>query len=298
MQKDTYKLISGGVDSYIMARMFPGQNIFINFGQPYWKEELAAINKQGLPVCVVNISGDYSLSDGIFIPNRNLAMAALVSMLHNAKTIMIAGLRDDNCADKTSQEFERMSEILSRYAEHRVEVISPFWSKSKGEIVYDYIKAFGKDGLQDTFSCYHPDTNGNPCGDCPACLRRTVALETNGVNSGVTLTERIIREYLKKIHLYDIDRQSRLLLYLQRKGGIEAVDIDGVLAEDFGDYADRKFLGQPRRKYKYRILYTARLEADRMVTENWLARHNIKYDALLMNKAPYDILIDDRAITK
>ena len=46
----------------------------------------------------------------------------------------------------------------------------------------------------------------------------------------------------------------------------------------------------------YKILYTARLETDRDLTVQWLNKNNIKYDALIMNKLPYSLLIDDKAI--
>lgn len=302
MQKSTskdVKLISGGVDSFIMAKQFPaGKNVYVDFGQPYKEAELSALARLGIEFEIVTIHHQQKVGENIFIPDRNLAMAALVAMLYDPDRILIAGLRDDNCVDKTPVEFERISDLLSRYASHPIKVMSPYWKISKGEVVQNFCREFPWEQLVDTFSCYNPQ-DGQPCGDCPACLRRVVALETNGVDTGLSLSDRVIREYLPKIYQYDPDRISRFFIYLRNHGGVEAYDLDGILAEDRGPYRARKFLGQlPTRKKKYRVIYTARLESDRNETEEWLKKNGVDYDALIMGKLPYDTLVDDKTKNK
>jgi len=44
------------------------------------------------------------------------------------------------------------------------------------------------------------------------------------------------------------------------------------------------------------ILFTARLERDREITEKWLNEHKVPYDELKMNKPFGHIYIDDRGI--
>lgn len=297
--KNAIKLISGGIDSYIMSREYPeGKNIYIDFGQPYKKEEVAALNSLGVDYEIITIGHQQRIGEGVYIPDRNLTMAAIITMIYNPPVILMAGLRDDNCADKTEAEFEKMSEILSRYAGHNINVISPYWKESKGELIERFCRDNNGDILKKTFSCYAPKENGEPCGNCPACLRRVVALETNNIKTGVRLSEQIIDNYLSKIHLYDKDRFSRFFIYLRQNGGVEAIDIDGVIAEEKGEYKNRRFLGPlPPKEKKYRVLYTSRLESDRQETESWLKKHGVIYDALIMNKLPYDKIVDDKLCT-
>lgn len=88
-----------------------------------------------------------------------------------------------------------------------------------------------------------------------------------------------------------------------------AVDIDGVLAEklDNGnypeDYMNKRPLPMARESLEYLknkghtiILFTARHEEDREITEQWLRDHGFVYDELIMGKPYFDVLIDDRAI--
>lgn len=291
------KLVSGGIDSYIMSQEYEGENVYIDFGQPYSEEERAALDRLGVDYETIVISKPGAAFGNIYIPDRNLALACIAEMYYGADEIYMAGLKDDNCADKTEAEFEIMSATVSRYAGKQARIISPYWSKTKGDIIAEF--RGDKQKLTDTFSCYKPH-DGKPCGDCPACLRRVIALETNGIDSGISLSDRIIDEYLRKIHTYDADRISRFFIYLKRrKKPVLAVDIDGILCEDKGGvyYSDREKINADLSEFSgcYIVLYTARLERDRKATEKWLNENNIKYDALIMNKLPYSLIIDDKA---
>lgn len=289
------KLISGGVDSYIMSQEYDGVNLYVDFGQSYAKEEIDALKNLGVEFNLITVDTKKSFDSQIYIPDRNLFLACLASLVYNPDEILLAGLRDDNCFDKSAAEFERMGELISRYAQKKVTLRSPYFSQSKGEVVANY--KGDKSKLKDTFSCYYPK-GGKPCGDCPACLRKAVALETNFVDSGITLTDRIIKEYLDKIHTYDVDRISRFFIYLKKIKPVIAIDIDGVLCEEKGDFATRKKIADTMDYTKqdaYIVLYTARLEMDRKVTKEWLDKNGIYYDALIMNKLPYTTLIDDRS---
>ncbi len=203
-------LVSGGVDSYIMSQEFEGVNVYIDFGQPYAQQELQALKSLQVDVSIITLRGYKSNFNDVYIPDRNLFFACVAEMYYNADEIYMAGLRDDNCKDKTEEEFRIMSEILTRYANKEVRVISPYWHKSKGELIRDY--QGDKSKLAYTFSCYAPRGN-EPCGNCPACLRRVIALETNHIDSRLTLSDEIVSEYQTKITEYDADRQSRFVAY-------------------------------------------------------------------------------------
>lgn len=82
------------------------------------------------------------------------------------------------------------------------------------------------------------------------------------------------------------------------------VDIDGVLAEE-GPAWDRP-LAPPLRDTialvnrafaagHWVCLFTARGWQERRATEDWLARHGVRYSALVMGKPIFDLLLDDRA---
>lgn len=289
------KLISGGIDSTIMSNMYEGLNVYVDFGQNYVKEELQALKELGIKYDLVKVNSVFK-EDDIYINDRNLVLASLVAMIYNPDIIMIAGTKDDNCVDKTKEAFENISDTISRYSNKEIKVISPFWDKTKSEIVEQYAD---KKELKKTFSCYNP-INGKPCMNCPACLRKTIALVTNGVEVKEKLSKSILKKYLKKIHTYDKDRISRFFFYLQQYEQINAIDIDGVLCISKGhDFENSVPIYENIEKVnKYdgiNVLYTSRLESDREVTEKWLKKHNVKYDCLITNKLPYTSLVDDRA---
>lgn len=288
------KLVSGGVDSYIMSQNYDGLNVYVDFGQQYKEQEINALKKLGVDFEIIKIDSNFKATADIYINDRNLALAAVIAMIYSPDEIMLAGLGDDNCKDKNPEAFRKMSRILTEFAEKPIKVISPYFDRTKGEIVQNFKK---KEKLPLTFSCYNP--NGDkPCGNCPACLRKAIALETNGVDSGIKISEEIIRTYLKKIHTYQPDRISRFFIWLKSKGyKIVAVDIDGILCEDKGKYAERRpykdSIDKINKLDGLKVLYTARLESDRQITLSWLKKNNVKFDALIMGKLPFNVLIDD-----
>lgn len=235
----------------------------------------------------------------IFIPNRNLTFASLVATIYNPDIIMMAGLLDDNCIDKNPEAFKKMSLIISEFSGKNITVTSPYFNKTKGEIISTFKE---KEKLKYTFSCYNPQKNGQPCGNCPACLRKAIALETNNINCGYKLSDEIINEYLLKIHTYDQDRISRFFFYLNTKKPVYAIDIDGIICEENGPFEKRKPINENIKKINllngYIILYTSRLNSDRKVTIEWLKNNNVKYDCLITNKILYHQLIDDKSISE
>lgn len=86
-----------------------------------------------------------------------------------------------------------------------------------------------------------------------------------------------------------------------------AVDIDGILTfetEGFGDEAYKNrtpnmknisIVNNLHQEGHRILLFTARHEEDREVTIDWLTKHDITYDELIMGKPHYDVFVDDRA---
>ncbi len=299
---NTVKLVSGGIDSYIMSQEFEGTNVYIDFGQKYAEMEKRALKSLCVPFDEISVNSKFK--DGeIYIPDRNLTFASLVAMIYNPDRIMLAGLADDNCEDKNPEAFRIMSNTISQFAGKRIEVESPYFGLTKGELVYRFLdkdKLIKAMNLRKTFSCYKPNADGRPCGNCPACLRKAIALETNGVRCEYSVNFDIVREYLKKIHTYQPDRISRFFIWLKQYYDVNAVDIDGVICQETGRYEDRKPLKRNIEAVNNLpgiiVLYSARLEIDRDVTETWLRQHEVRYDALILGKMPYSVLYDDHAI--
>lgn len=86
---------------------------------------------------------------------------------------------------------------------------------------------------------------------------------------------------------------------------IIAVDIDGTLFERFDFLTGESFepnydiIHYVNRLYDsggYIIIYTSRLERDRLATEYSLKKHGLKYHALVMEKLKADLYIDDKAL--
>lgn len=204
-------LVSGGVDSYIMSQEYKGTNVYIDFGQSYAFEEQQALDKLKVSYEKIQVTAKFNNKD-IYINSRNLTLISLINTIYSPDEIFLAGLKDDNCIDKTEHAFEEISEILSKFSKKPIQVISPYWNKTKGDIIANFKD---KNSLVNTFSCYFPQ-NHLPCGNCPACLRRVIALETNGIETGLKLSDSILNEYLKKIHKYNPDRVERFFIYLNK----------------------------------------------------------------------------------
>lgn len=80
-------------------------------------------------------------------------------------------------------------------------------------------------------------------------------------------------------------------------------DIDGILTiETEGhDYKKRTpnikniaNLNQCKDRGDKVILWSSRFEVDRTVTIDWLKKHGVKYDKLILDKPQYDLLVDDK----
>ncbi len=306
-------LVSGGVDSTIawdLYDRFPLEGeewenipVFIDYGQPYARTELATVVdmfKLDLDIIKVPIIEPHD-KDNPFVPARNLTLASLVASRYNPDEIVMAGLKDDMVVDKNPKAFEMMSGILSQFSDKIMMVVSPFWHLTKGQVVEEFLKSGGdRELLKKTFSCYSDGIEH--CNDCPACFRRFVSLESNGIHV-VVPSKRMVEKYLSEIHKYDIDRRNRTFIALRDLfEATEAWDIDGILTNEIQgrDYTTRTprkdnilAMNMNKDNGSMIVLYTSRLESDREVTEQWLKENGAEYHSLIMGKVPYDVIIDD-----
>ena len=263
---------------------------------------------QDRKVLLVEIAGALDVSEG-YVPARNLVIASICAQHGNR--VLIGGLRDDGAADQSLASAEMNSRVLSTQCGYDVSVEMPLVHLAKVEAVSMYLQKFPKNNLRiaSTFSCYEPKEN-KPCKKCPACFRWSVALLANNVPC-FTPDDSIIVQYLYKLHEYDESRRWSILKALEiakgaNKKEVWCVDIDGVITEDTAgwDYAKRKPNSNAIERVKnavlnnqaWVVLYTARPEMDREPTMQWLLKNHVRFHALLMNKPPATLRIDDISI--
>jgi 7-cyano-7-deazaguanine synthase in queuosine biosynthesis len=242
-------------------------------------------------------------------PARNLLLATVAAQY--GEHIVLGGMADDHCPDKTPAAFRVMQDALNHLVmgtaqDGAYRVLSPFWHLSKADAVAQYLADGGApDTLLRTHSCYRQWTKaGHGCGQCAACFRWRVALRANGLDVAAP-GETITTEYLAKLHTYERGRVWTILRAIAtRWHPVVAWDIDGVLTlETAGhDYAartpDLARIGRLREQHTagaWVVLHSSRREVDRGVTENWLNAHGVPYHALLLEKPPVAWQVDDRA---
>ena len=292
-------LVSGGVDSLLVANAYPDAlRLFVDYGQPYAREERIASADLFPGLETVEIRGIVTPPHfDSFVPCRNLMLATIAVQFGDS--ILFGGMKDDHVEDNKETEFTLMSHVLSRYARKQVRVWSPFFHMTKADAIAAYLKDNPSDKLLRTFSCFNPQL-GQECLDCPACLRRNMALHVNRLPSKI-VTKDILQIYLQKIHTYDRHRQWTFFNYLNDHLPVVFVDIDGVLTTSGNglDYENKvpnlKNIEKLKDIDAVRVLWTSRRETDRPVTEAWLARHGVVYHSLLMEKPNFRIFYDDKA---
>lgn len=122
--------------------------------------------------------------------------------------IIIAGLKDDMVIDKSYQAFDLMSKTLRNLDSKPICISSPFWDMTKSDIVNWFINFSGcsSELLLETFSCYYP-TNNKACMSCPACFRKWVALQDNGIKTPPFKNKELMVEYLQRAYQGEFDKK-------------------------------------------------------------------------------------------
>lgn len=201
--KNGILLASGGLDSTTMAYWLLSQDIdfiplFIDYGQHCAKTELDTLRKV-IPAShldrieIVEIGSVYKMSksrfikpanlweddiqaDDLYIPYRNILLLTIGASF--AQTIgmtnVYSAFINSNHAkeiDCSNEFFEKLESLLAGYGS--VKISMPFRFHSKYDVAKIGITLGAKIG--DTFSCQaSPDI---PCGACPNCVDRLVALQ-------------------------------------------------------------------------------------------------------------------------
>jgi 7-cyano-7-deazaguanine synthase in queuosine biosynthesis len=175
-------LFSGGVDSFIAYHWLNWPlTVYFDLGTPYSRKEIMTvkllINSTKVEKCLDLSSRQ--VGENAYIPFRNLYLAMLACKYSDE--IVIVGIKGDNVSDKTPEIFLKFSNILSEMEDREIRVTSPFWNRTKDEIVEWYVnEGLSVEDLLDTTSCYSPG-NLTYCGECPSCYRKWVAFYNNNI---------------------------------------------------------------------------------------------------------------------
>jgi 7-cyano-7-deazaguanine synthase len=194
-------LVSGGLDSTLMALMIKEENIvqlplFIDYGQICRDQELKAcknnFNKLGLPTPIVmDVSGygklissgltdsNKRINEDAFLPGRNLLFllaGSAYAYQNNFNAVAIALLSEENCIfpDQTSSFVNGTQELISQTLGRDIKIIAPLMQFYKAEV----LRLAAKKGITGTYSC-HSGTE-KPCGKCVSCLERDNATMKGG----------------------------------------------------------------------------------------------------------------------
>ena len=229
---------------------------------------------------------------------------------------------------------QQIQSLLDVADPKRVKLWVPHKDWTKGEIVAWLRDRVPDEVILKTVGCYSTEM-GN-CGQCKSCFRRWIALEWAGIenawqyfiNDPRKWTEGI-KAYVRKmlIGYYHPMRVQQTFSVLQKYDLIPCMkryvfDLDGVIAftkqelQKSWELARQNRIEELQNLYRNAtpneemiktvnklhelghaiIIYTARHEEDRELTEEWLKKHGVKYDKIVFGKPHGDIYVDDLAV--
>lgn len=206
----SYVLVSGGPDSAGVLNLVHRQSIyrdtgeevrglFVNFGQPYYEQELEAAKKVAIDAGVIIeelqipcISEAYrdkgELGYPIFrelLPTV-IGAAALHAIFNGAGTLYHGNiLEDEKDIPGTLKFFEKMQEAINALpGAEDFKIIIPFRDIPKAEV---FVRALELDvQFTHTVSCLQ---EGGHCGKCRACLRRAQAFQEADIHDPTSYIE-------------------------------------------------------------------------------------------------------------
>ena len=176
-------LFSAGMDSYIAWEILKRpQTLYVNLNHKYANQELNRV-KNLVPSTIIH---DLDLSqfekDDAEIPLRNLYLCMRAANLGYDKIWLIVQKDEMSIPDRKMKFFKHTEKLLSNLMEKDIEIDTPFKKMDKTEMVEKYVKGgFDIEKLKQTWACYYPEKD-NPCGNCPACFRRFVAMKLNNIH--------------------------------------------------------------------------------------------------------------------
>ncbi len=178
---------------------FPDIKVIIKLREAeYYFDEYFKINNALLPK--ISLNNKDSVADKnetesplAYVPYRNTQFAILLASIceaNNAKNVdIIFGLNLSEgmvFMDNSEGWLETISNTIkyggkdSKVTE-TYNVISPYFSRTKTNMIKEFKADYGKKTLKNllgiSISCYYPDEDGTPCGECGSCILRKKSLK-------------------------------------------------------------------------------------------------------------------------
>lgn len=193
------QLFSGGLDSLAIWFLHDRpQPLYVSLGHRYQLREVEVIanlsielTNAGIPFSPAYANrltlGDIERGDG-YIPLRNLLLAQVAHLeFPQAETIILGALRGEASRDKSGRFLRDTSRTLSYLSNGCVRVVAPARGVTKAGLVRQFVKRYPEQVhfLRMTRSCYSATELADDCagcGQCQACVRRWVAMSSNGIH--------------------------------------------------------------------------------------------------------------------
>lgn len=186
-------LYSGGMDSLILAAMYPeAVLLYVDLNTAYSAKEMANLSK--LPRWeLVRVDRRLSLGDrerpDAIIDDRNLFLVLIAAMYGD--DIMLGATAGDQSNDKNPEWADKTTALLNymrgdkhHAGEPKKTVLLPIKGWSKGQLVHWWIITnHAPRLLVESVSCY--SSEHEQCGVCKSCMRKWLALEDNNIQSNL-----------------------------------------------------------------------------------------------------------------
>jgi 7-cyano-7-deazaguanine synthase len=211
MKPETVVLLSGGLDSAVLlaheACDCVVQPVYVSTGLAWEADERRCVERllaasmfgdRARPVAQLDASvrdiyapthwalvgapPAYDTPDeDVYLHGRNvilLSKAALLCATRNISRVALAPLAGNPFPDATPDFFEAMARALSLGLDYPIEIVTPFSTMHKSDVIKLGIEL--QVPLELTLSCMSP-TNGQHCGLCSKCRERHDAFTEAGV---------------------------------------------------------------------------------------------------------------------
>ena len=225
MKKKAVVLLSGGLDSTTVLAIALNQGyepitLCFDYGQRHRVEleksrvlsqKMGALEHKEVKIDLRQFGGS-ALTDDIdvpkgrsegemtaeipitYVPARNtvfLSLALAAAEAAQAQDIFIGVTAIDysgypDCRPEYIQAFEQMANLATKAGVEgtsRFKIHTPLIELSKADIIKKGMELGVDYSL--THSCYHPDVNGHPCGQCDSCLLRKKGFQEAGVEDPI-----------------------------------------------------------------------------------------------------------------
>jgi 7-cyano-7-deazaguanine synthase in queuosine biosynthesis len=169
-------LLSGGMDSLISYRLFYpyARPIFVRTGACYQEQDLHFAKMQAKNLTVAPLLPLMEWANGV-VPHRNAILLSFVANAFHAHEIIVSAPRGELIWDQQPAFYRTMEKALKG-----VTILNPLQNLTKTQAVALWKKrGISTDLLLESRSCYGRKLR--PCGQCPACVKRFIALKNNDI---------------------------------------------------------------------------------------------------------------------